>query len=79
MRFFEALEHLNKLDEENGTAYVGICNQVVEVKKNSHNGTVTMGVPGEVAQDLALNQGNRRAILLIIDKDKFDEFHTKQP
>ncbi|MDR3551268.1 MAG: hypothetical protein P4L31_07685 [Candidatus Babeliales bacterium] len=79
MRLFEALDKLNKLDEENGTANVGICNELVSVNKSGHNGTVTIGVPGEVAQQLALNQGNKRAILLIVDMDKYNEITNKQP
>ncbi|MFA6087428.1 hypothetical protein [Mucilaginibacter sp.] len=73
MRFFEKLDKLNQHDTEHGTAQIGICNQVVAVNKNGSNGTVTIGVPGEVAQELALQQNNKRVILLIIDKTEFDK------
>lgn len=73
MRFFEKLDKLNQQDADKGTATVGICNEVVAVNKNGHNGTVTIGVPGEVAQELALGQSNKRVILLIIDKTEFDK------
>lgn len=73
MRFFEKLDKLNQMDAENSTANVGICNELVGVNMNGHNGTVTIGVPGGVAQDLALQQSNKRVVLLIIDKDEYDK------
>jgi hypothetical protein len=73
MRMFEILDQLNLIDTETGSANVGICNQVVEVKKNGNNGTITIGVPGEIAQELALGSSNKRVILLIVDMDAYNK------
>lgn len=70
---FEILDQLNLIDTETGSANIGICNQVVEVKKNGNNGTVTIGVPGHIAQELALGLSNKRVILCIVDMDAYNK------
>lgn len=73
MRMFEILDQLNQIDAETGSTNVGICNQVVEVKKYTSHGTVTIGVPPEVAQELALGSSNKRVILCIVDMDAYNK------
>lgn len=70
---FEILDQLNLIDEKTGSVNVGICNEVVAVNKNGHNGTVTIGVPGEIAQELALGMTNKRVILVIVDMDAYNQ------
>lgn len=76
MRMLEILDKMNQMDAENGTANIGVCNEVVSVNKRGDNGTVTIGVPGNIAQELALNQTNKRVILLIVDMDVYKTFET---
>lgn len=77
-RLFQVLDELNQLDEKNGTALVGVCSEVVAVNKNGHNGTVTIGVPGEVAQKLILERRDMRLILCIVDGKTYDEIKNAQ-
>jgi len=76
MRLFEALNILNMSDEEEKTDNVGICSEVVSVNRNGETGTVTVGVPAHIAQDLALGTNNRKALLVIV---KMDEYKKVNP
>jgi len=69
MRLFEILDKLSVMDTENGTANVGICNEVVSVDKKGNNGFVTIGIPGDVAQRMVLTEkmDNKALMLLIVD------------
>lgn len=73
MRLFEILDKLNQLDADNGTANVGICNEVVSVDKKGNNGYVKIGVPGNVAQELVLDSGKKALMLLIVDRAEFEK------
>ena len=72
MRLFEILDEMNVADGENKTSHVGVCSDVVSVNKNGHNGTVTMGVPGDVAQQLVLGD-KLKPILLIVNLDEYEK------
>lgn len=76
-RLFQVLDELNQLDEQTGSAFCGVCNEVVSVNKNGHNGTVTIGVPGEVAQALVLGQGDKRLMLCIVDGAAYDKINNE--
>ncbi len=76
-RLFQVLDELNQLDEQTGSAFCGVCNEVVAVNKNGHNGTVTIGVPGEIAQVLALGQGDKRVMLVIVDGPAYDKIKNE--
>lgn len=78
MRMFEILDQLNQIDAETGSAHIGVCNTLLSVNKKGNHGEITIGVPGEVAQDIALGNSNRRVILLIIDKDAYDKIDTQK-
>lgn len=77
MRMFEILDKLNQQDTENKTAHLSLCPDVVAVNKNGSNGTVTMGVPGNVAQQLVLDGDKKALILLIIDREAFETIKTQ--
>lgn len=70
---FEVLDQMNLLDAENGTQNVGVYNEVIAVDKYTSHGKVTIGVSAETAQELALNQNNKRAILLIVDMNVYNK------
>lgn len=73
MRLFEILDKLNQNDADNGTANVGICNEVVSVDKKGHNGYVKIGIPGNVAQEIVLDPDKKALMLLIIDLAEYDK------
>lgn len=73
MRLFEILDKLNQMDEQNGTSLCGICNEVIAVNKNGNNGTVTIGVPGNVAQELVLDGKGKALMLVIVDLEEYNK------
>lgn len=76
-RLFQVLDELNQIDEQSGSALCGVCSEVVSVNKNGHNGTITIGVPGEIAQEIALGKSNKRLILCIVDGDAYDKIKSE--
>lgn len=76
MRLFEILDKMNIADGENKTTHVGVCGDVVSVNQKGHNGTVTMGVPGTVAQDIVLNEDKNYLLLLVIDKAEYEKIKS---
>lgn len=77
MRMFEKLDELNRLDSEKGGRRVVLCPDVLDVNSGKTNGTVKVGIPKEVAQDLmngmVFGGGTKKAILMIIDMDEFNK------
>jgi hypothetical protein len=73
MRIFEKLDTLNQRDDKEGTSFVGVCNQVTDVNKKGHNGYVTIGIPGEVAQEMILYPNSKRLMLCIVDGAEYDK------
>lgn len=73
MRLFEILDIMNVNDGENKTAHLGVCDEVVAVNiKGTTNGTVTIGVPGDVAHKLIM--GDRlKPLLVIVDLDQYEK------
>lgn len=69
---FEVLDKMNLADTETGSATVGIYNEIIAVDKFTSHGKVTVGVSAETAQELALNQNNKRAILVIVDMNAYN-------
>ena len=77
MRLFEILDKLNVQDAENGTSHVGICPDVISVDKKGNNGEVKIGIPGNVAQELVLNDMKGKCLmLLIIDLDEYNKLKS---
>lgn len=73
MKHFEILNKLNELDTKNGTAFVGICPDVISVDKKGNNGEVKIGIPGNVAQELVLSNIEGKSLqLLIIDIKEYN-------
>jgi hypothetical protein len=72
MKLFEILQKLNDGDAANGTAHVGICNDIVSVDKKGNNGYVKIGIPGNVAQEIVLDPDKKALMLLIIDRKEYE-------
>ncbi len=72
MRLFETLDILNQQDDVNKTATAGCCFEMVACNMNGRNGTVKMGVPGEVALKIIDNKERYRPVLVIIDMDAYN-------
>lgn len=70
-KIFEILHELNQMDARDDTSYVRVSNYVEEIEYNSRGANLYIGVPTDVANDLAKN----KVIILCvaIDKDKFME------
>lgn len=70
-KIFEILHELNQMDARDDTSYVRVSNYVEEIEYNSRGANLHIGVPTDVANDLAKN----KVIILCvaIDKDKFME------
>jgi len=74
MRLFEILDKLNQADAEDGNSRVDVCNEVISIDKNGVNGYVKIGIPGNIAQDLIINDmKDKSIILLIIDLDEYNK------
>jgi len=82
MRLFEILDKLNVLDTEsektdNRTQYISVCPDVISVDKKGNNGEVKVGIPGNLAQELVLNDMKGKCILLlVIDLEKYEEIKS---
>lgn len=70
MRPFEIFDQMNVADETNKTALLSVSPYLVEAKTAKGGGHVTMGVPAEVITQLIT--GDRKAILLVFDKNEYD-------
>lgn len=77
MTLFQKLDELNRLDTEEGGRRVILCPDVIDVNSGKANGTVKVGVPKEVAQELmngmVFGGGTQKAILMIIDMAEFNK------
>lgn len=77
-RMFQILDEMNVADGDNGTAHLGVCNQVVSVEKTKGGCLVAMGAPEDVLYKVAIDNKSI-AILLIIDKAEYDKIANNQP
>lgn len=77
MKLFEILQKLNDGDATNGTAHVGICNEIVSVDKQGINGYVKVGIPGDVAQEIVLDPDKKALVLLIIDRKEYEAIKSQ--
>lgn len=77
MTMFQKLDELNRLDTEQGGRRVILCPDIIDVNSGKTNGTVKVGVPKEVAQELmngmVFGGGSKKAVLMIIDMDEFNK------
>jgi hypothetical protein len=80
MTMFQKLDELNRLDAEQGGKRVILCPDIIDVNSGKKNGTVRVGVPTEVAQELingmVFGRGSKKAVLMIIDMDEFNKILT---
>lgn len=79
MRLFEILDKMNVSDAENGTATLGVCNEIIAINKMGHNGKVTVGIPGHVAEDITVRNKDIRPILLLVDGKEYDRLKNENP
>lgn len=74
---FQKLDELNRLDTEQGGNRVILCPDIIDVNSGKTNGTVRVGVPKEVAQELmngmVFGKGSKKAVLMIIDMNEFNK------
>jgi hypothetical protein len=73
MRLFEILDKMNVSDIEKGTSYLGVCNEVIAIDKIGHNGKVTIGIPGHVAEEIIVKDKDIRPILLLVDGKEYEK------
>lgn len=76
MRLFETLDKLNLLDEQNGTANVGLLPDVISVNSYTKHGDIKMGLPKDVADKLALKPERYKPILMVIDMDEYNKLNS---
>ena len=70
---FDHLAVMNDQDSENGTQFLGVCNQVIGADIKGTSATVTIGVPNKVVKKYMLGDKNQRLILLIIDFPTYEK------
>lgn len=72
-RAFQILDEMNVHDDEHGTRYVAACFDMVGAEyKAGQNGTVvSVGVPGNVVNDLY--NGKKKPMLLLIDMEEYSK------
>ncbi len=68
-RPFQIMDEMNIHDSENGTKSIGVCTDIIELKTVTGGATVTIGIPGELMQELM--RGERMAFLVLPIKDDY--------
>lgn len=66
---FQILDEMNLQDEKDGSALVGVCNQVISVDKVKGGTKVSIGAPDHVIFDIM--NGKTIPILLLVNKEEY--------
>lgn len=75
MNLFEKFNILHKEDVKEWTKNIWVCVDFVWANSNSKWWVVKIWVPNEIVTELATDE--KLAVLLIIDRKKFDELKNK--
>lgn len=76
---FQVFDEMNRNDEVNKTATIGLCPGMLQADKTKEGGRITMGVPPDTFMKII--SGELKPVLLVIDMKEYErvKFLNSEP